>query len=477
MRKIDANILRRIKLSYEKGVPLIDIAKTYGIARQTVSKLALKYVWLKHTSKSYSSHIKAELETRRDFQKDDREDQKLIENHFSEWQVVRQHLQSAIDHKDLGKVELAQKYAETLSLIQNAERSLRGYRTKGRLKATKLRPIPLASSVQGPSLQPQPTWATFENFPQISIGDLFQKYKANSKHLAPSTISHWQKAINELVAFLGHSEASLVDRDMAIRWKNDLLARGKAPKTIESGYIGATRATFNFGLANNLIGHNPFTKIKLPKAVKLRNRPKGFTAEEAKKILVSSWLLKRGPEKVHVFHLRKWAPWLCAYTGARISEICQLRKQDVRQYEDIWCLHLTPSAGSIKTKSYRIVPIHPQLITLGFLEFVKLQPDGCLFSHDLDPGGARYRPKLVTTWVRSIGIEDRDISPNHAWRHRFKTLCRQYGIPTEYHNAITGHENDRSIANSYGDFPILALHREILKLPKIRLPSEEAHKF
>lgn len=470
MGKIDGNVLRRMKISYEKGLPLLDIAKTYGVARQTVSKLAQKYVWLKHTSKSYSSHFKTELETRRDFQKDDREDQKLIENHFSEWQMVRQHLQSAIDHRDIVKAQLAQKYAETLSLIQSAERSLRGYRTKGRLKSTKLRPISLASSPHGLGPQPRPALATVDNFAPISIGQLFEEYKANSKHLAPSTISHWQKAINDLIAFLGHSEACLVDREMAIRWKNDLLARGKAPKTIECGYIGAARAAFNFGLANNLIGHNPFTQIKLPKVVKLRARPKGFTTEEAKKILVSSWQLKRGLEKVHVFYLRKWAPWLCAYTGARIGEICQLRKQDVRLYEDIWCLHLTPAAGSIKTKSYRIVPIHPQLITLGFLEFVKEQPDGCLFSYDLDPGGARYRPKLVTTWVRSIGIEDRDISPNHAWRHRFKTLCRQYGIPTEYHNAITGHENDRSVANSYGDFPILALHREILKLPNIRLP-------
>ncbi len=346
---------------------------------------------------------------------------------------------------------------------------MKSYRTRGRFKSTKLRQLPALFSNLNNSVQSQSNAPPLEECPRISIGELFEKYKAEAKHLAPSTVSHWGTAIRDLISFVGHSEANLVDRDAAIRWKNDLLARGKASKTIESGYIGAARAAFNYGLANNLIGQNPFTRIKLPKSIVVRTRPKGFTSDEARKILVSSWLLKKGQEKPHVYHLRKWAPWLCAYTGARIGEICQLRKEDIQLHENFWCLHLTPSAGSIKTKTDRIVPIHPQLIALGFLKFVDLQPEGCLFSHDLKPQGARFRSKLLTTWVRSIGIEDREISPNHAWRHRFKSLCRHHGIPTEYQNAITGHSNDRNIANSYGDFPISALHREISKLPKIML--------
>ena len=469
MSRIDSDILRRIKISYERGVPLTDIASTYNISRQSVSKFARKYAWMKHTSKTFSSHVKFEKDFRKELQRDDREDQKLIESHFLEWQLVRNYLQTAIDFKDKDKADLARHYAETLSIIQASERFLRSYRTKGRLKGTRLRH---SINVDRSKFQNNPSDFSLpglDDLPRISVKELFDAYQSQTKHLARSTISHWQKAINDLIAFLGLNEANLIDRDMAIRWKDNLLARGKSIKTIESGYIGAVRACYNFGISNKLVNHNPFTRIKLPKKVIIRNRSKGFTQEEARKILLSALNLKRGNEKSHVYNLRKWGPWLCAFTGARIGEISQLRKCDIKRYDDIWCIHLTPSAGSIKTKLDRIVPLHAQIIKLGFLKFVQSQPEGCLFSYDGKQEGERYRSKLLTVWVRSLGIDDKDLLPNHAWRHRFKSLCRQYGIPTEYQNAITGHANDRSVANSYGEFPITALYREISKLPKISI--------
>jgi integrase len=471
MSKIDSHLIQKIKTSYERGVPLIDIATTFNISRQLVSKFARKYAWMKSTSKKFSSHIKVESDFRRQFEQDDREDQKTIESHFSEWQIVRKILQYAIDHKDEDKAILAQKYAETLALIQSSELHLRSYRTRGRLKPSRIHlPNSVNNTIQQIKKHPL-SLITSNGIQRISIGELFNRYKDYSNHLAPSTIAHWQKAINDLISFLGHSEANLVDREIVIRWKDNLLAQGKAVKTIESAYLGAARACFNFGKENGLVADNPFSRIKLPKNVSIRRRPKGFTQDEARKILIAAWKLKRGSEKSHVFHLRKWGPWLCAYTGARIGEICQLRKEDIKYHDNIWCIHITPAAGSVKTKTDRIVPIHPQLINLGFLKFVNSQPDGCLFSHDLDPKGGRFRSKILTVWVRSLGIDDKDIFPNHAWRHRFKSLCRQYGIAIEYQNAITGHANDRSVSNSYGEFPISALYRELIKFPKIKLST------
>lgn len=467
MTRIDSDIIRHIQISYERGVPLADIAKTYKVSRQLVSKYARKYAWIKHTSKTYKSHLKIENESRRDFKRDDQEDNRLINNHLAEWQLVRLHLQSAIDFKDKDKAELARHYAETLLIIQNCERTLRSFRTKGRLKITKLN-YPSNNSGTTAKANPLdlPSPITL-NQQRITIKDLFGRYQTQSKHLARSTISHWGKAIHDLIEFVGHNEANLVDKDTAIRWKDHLLAKGKSIKTIESGYLGAARASYNYGIENGLVAHNPFTRIKLPKNILVRRRSKGFTNEEARTILKSALLLKRGGEKAHVFNLKKWGPWLCAFTGARIGEICQLRKEDIIYRDNIWCVHLTPSAGSIKTKTDRLVPLHPQLIKLGFLKFVESHSDGCLFSYNGEQAGARDRSKFLSVWVRSIGIADKDISPNHAWRHRFKSLCRQYGIPVEYQNAITGHAHDKRVAESYGDFPISALYREVLKLPRI----------
>lgn len=471
MTKLDGIIIQKIKTSYERGVPINDIAITYGVSRQLVSKYARKYAWIKNLSKKFSSHIKVEADFRKNLERNDREDQKIIENHFSELQIVRKLLQNALDHEDMTKANFAHKYAETLALIHDSELSLRGFRTNGRLKANRLRLQNIRKNVHKSVLKNSVESPSFDEHKRLSILDLFERYRSNSKHMAPSTVSHWRKAIHELISFLGHSQINLVDRDIAIRWKDHLLAQGKAIKTIESAYLGAARACFNFGIENGFVAQNPFSKIRLPKNVTIRTRPKGFTQDEARKILLAAWQLKQTNEKSHVFHLRKWGPWLCAFTGARIGEICQLRKEDVKFHDAIWCIHITPAAGSTKTKTDRIIPLHPQLIRLGFLKFVEAQPEGCLFSYDLDQKGGRFRSKILTVWVRSLGINDKDLSPNHAWRHRFKTMCREYGILTEYQNAITGHANDRNVANSYGEFPISALHREILKLPKVKLPK------
>jgi integrase len=58
----------------------------------------------------------------------------------------------------------------------------------------------------------------------------------------------------------------------------------------------------------------------------------------------------------------------------------------------------------------------------------------------------------------------------YAFRHTFKTLCRQAGISEEIHDALTGHVTG-SVGRSYGQMPIEPLVRAVhsIKLP-IRLP-------
>ena len=60
------------------------------------------------------------------------------------------------------------------------------------------------------------------------------------------------------------------------------------------------------------------------------------------------------------------------------------------------------------------------------------------------------------------------IAPNHSWRHRLKTLARRHELAPDIVDAITGHSR-KTVADSYGEFPIEALHRELTKIPTIRL--------
>jgi len=85
-------------------------------------------------------------------------------------------------------------------------------------------------------------------------------------------------------------------------------------------------------------------------------------------------------------------PWLLAYTGARLGEIAQLRKQDLTQEGSHWAVTITPDAGTVKTNEARTVVLHEHLVELGFCAFVSAAPAGHLF---LKPGkGGEVRGPL-----------------------------------------------------------------------------------
>ncbi len=204
-----------------------------------------------------------------------------------------------------------------------------------------------------------------------------------------------------------------------------------------------------------------------------RTRPKGFTDDEAKAILTASL---RDPETLgrmaeHNKQAVRWVPWICAYTGARVGEITQLRREDLIVEYGICCLRITPEAGTVKGGGYRTVPVHSHLIEQGLVEFIVSRPEGPIFfvpdaDNDDPVKRASNAGKKVCKWVRkSAGVTDPRVQPNHGWRHRFKTLARDADMPHEYMNAIQGHAGGKA-ADDYGENTMKALYREIQKLPR-----------
>jgi hypothetical protein len=93
---------------------------------------------------------------------------------------------------------------------------------------------------------------------------------------------------------------------------------------------------------------------------------------------------------------KRWVPWLCAYSGARVGEIVQLRRQDVRVEGIIAFIVISPEAGTVKGKKAREVPLHPDLVEQGFLQFVERSNDGYLF--------VRARPLQTASQCAKVAI-------------------------------------------------------------------------
>ncbi|MBN8839231.1 MAG: site-specific integrase [Sphingomonadales bacterium] len=312
----------------------------------------------------------------------------------------------------------------------------------------------------------------------IPLLTTFDSYAAEAG-ISPGVRSEWRGALEKLIAFLTHDDASAISAADVVRWKDALVGEPtkrsspRSPVTVNNKYLTPLRATLSWAVDQQTIPTNVASGIRarVPKQQKLRDRD--FTNEEAQRILKAS-LEPTSPRMAKGHQLaRRWIPWLCAYTGARVNEMSQLRTDDVQEIEGVHVVRITPEAGTTKTQEARIVPLHPHLIEQGFLEMVRGQAAGPLFydptKQRADKEGSRHYKKVgerLAEWVREdIGIKDTGIMPNHAWRHTFKTLARGAGIQDSVSDAITGHAPNTT-GRKYGSVPLEAKVSAIRSLPR-----------
>lgn len=320
--------------------------------------------------------------------------------------------------------------------------------------------VPVVATTQAPPS------AVSKGQKAISFEELVRGWAAE-KHPAQKTRYEWKRVVGQFAAYLGHEDATRVTPDDVIRWKEALIAKGLAPKTISDGKLVAVRTILQWGADNRRLASNPAERVSMDVKRKASETIRGFSDEEAT-IVLRAALGEMNP-------VLRWVPWLCAYSGARVSEVCQLRREDVRQIEGIWCMKFDPEAGPLKTvSSERAVPLHQALLDSGFLAFVQSVASGPLFP-DLRPDKFGKRggngTKVLGRWVRGLGLTDERLAPNHSWRHRVKTLGRRYGMAPDIVNAITGH-GTRTVADQYGEFEMAALHRELMKIPALVSSSQ-----
>jgi integrase len=297
----------------------------------------------------------------------------------------------------------------------------------------------------------------------VSLSALVEGWAAERRPVA-KTKYEWSRVVRELGTYLGHEDARRLTAETLIDWKRSMVDAGLRPKTIQDAKIAPVRAILQWGVQNKLLLSNPAGGISLVVRSKQNEKKRSFTDDEAK-IILRAALAEKDP-------VRRWVPWIGAYTGARVSEICQLRSEDILYVEEIWCMKFAPEAGSLKTSgSERIIPVHPALVEIGFLKFAVTINSGPLFiALSPDKFGKRggNGTKVIGRFVRHLGLTDPRLSPSHSWRHRIKTSGRRYGLAPDILNAITGHAA-KSDGDCYGEFPVEALFREISKIPKLEL--------
>jgi integrase len=243
-----------------------------------------------------------------------------------------------------------------------------------------------------------------------------------------------------------------------------------SPGTINK-QMGAVGAVAEWAFANGVVPEdvlwsNPFAKMRVQGEDSERT---SFENPDLKLLFAAPVFTKheypeggRGPAAF-------WLPLLSLFNGARQTELASMTVADVqRAPETLTSLfYITTQASrgkKLKTKaSRRVVPVHEQLVRLGFLRFVEdvRKRDGDkaflfpLIATEKGRAGVKAYSKWFGRYLRAHGVTDK-AKVFHSFRHGFKDALRQGRVSQEVHDALTGHAQASTVSGGYGAKEMLA---------------------
>ena len=294
----------------------------------------------------------------------------------------------------------------------------------------------------------------------------------------------------EIVKLLGPKKAfkSLKRRDV-MEVRRSLMERvdpdrtRRAPRngmmsldTARSYFQLCTRL-FQFALNEDIIALNPASNLSIMVRKKNKNKSsyRPFTKEDLNKLI--NGYIYRNTELTRSRTLLDglfWAPLLAMYTGGRVNEICQLCIKDVLSTPsskagepDIWYISINDDEVTQSTKtesSIRDVPLHDDLITLGFVDFFQKRKSVAGLNEQLFEKMPYCKTngwgRPVSRWFNgetglegyldSVQLTIRERKTFHSFRHTAAHFLRKAGTDEAAIAATVGHEH-KTTTSIYGD--------------------------
>lgn len=239
-------------------------------------------------------------------------------------------------------------------------------------------------------------------------------------------------------------------------------------------YVWTTvyKAMFEYAVTRRLLTHNPASKMM---AKPTQDEPPRTEYSEADLDFLFARPMFKGFDGPDHFGYRDkagskvvrdakyWLPILAIHSGMRLDEMATLKVEELIEQDGILAFDLRgrPLTGRSRVKnvpSKRLVPLHPRLIAMGFVQWARASrdPDGFIFPglkfDKRDKRGSQFS-KWWGLWCganakeEGQGIAD-PLLTFHSFRHTFKRAARET-VDRDIHDILTGH-TDGSVSAGYG---------------------------
>lgn len=267
------------------------------------------------------------------------------------------------------------------------------------------------------------------------------------------------KSYDEAVSILGQWQAvyaelapSTITREHVEEWVKQLKARNLNFQTVKKK-VAVLRAIYGVAIDEKVIATyvNPFALVKVRVSKnhlkRARDARQSFELEHLNAIFRTPVYTAGERPGKGGRDAAFWVPLIALTTGARLEEIGQLFVRDVRWRRDRLWIRFTEldETQFVKNEiSRREVPVHPELLKIGFATFVdsvRAQGHERLF-HELRLNKYQQYTATFSTWFNEYideYVTDDSRYTFHSFRHNMKDFGVESGVSAPILDNLMGH--------------------------------------
>jgi len=353
--------------------------------------------------------------------------------------------------------------------------------------------------------------------PGEAIMELFENYaRENPNQIKPDTLAQARRDVGLFVEYVGSTfPVHRIDKKAVREWKalllqypvkasetkafegmkiaqivkhNETVKKPTISTTTVNRYLSGFSAFCTWLTNHGYLTANPAADMFLKKSKEKTTKP--FSVEQMNVLFKSPFFTGcqsddaprfwTKPGKVKVRDHRFWVPLIMLFSGARPAEIAQLGIDDVRQEHGHWIMHITTEGEgdkSVKTDgSMRVVPLHPRLVRLGFLDYhASMRKAG--HSRLFPLAERNERGQMMADFSRDfpryltkIGLKDGRGLSLYSFRHGVADALRRAGYLDEQFGFILGHTSG-TMTQRYGTLTQGMLEQRVELVNSIRYPD------